>query len=85
MKKTQKQDQPKIFGFEWHQISDAQQGNSNALRLLIKAQETPEAMKQKIESEIAKFGLHVHKDVALAYGVTIPANYVLDGETYKPL
>lgn len=85
MKKSpQKQETTKIFGYEWEQIKDAQQGISNALRPLIRQQETPEAMKQKIESEIVKFGLHVHKDVALAFNVAIPANYVLDGDTYKP-
>ncbi|CAB4171877.1 hypothetical protein UFOVP930_27 [uncultured Caudovirales phage] len=74
----------KILGYEWEQIQRAQQGDKTALRGHIARRDTPEEMKRKLESEMARFGLHVHKDVAAAYNVTIPANYKLEGDTYKP-
>jgi hypothetical protein len=73
----------KVFGYEWDKIRRAQQGDNTALRGEVK-RDTPEELKIKIESEMKRFGLHVHKDVAEAYKITIPANYKLDGETYKP-
>ena len=74
----------KILGYEWEQIQRAQQGDNTALRGHIIRQDTPEEMKAKLESEMERFGLFVHKDVAEAYKVTIPANYTLDGDHYKP-
>ena len=74
----------KIFGYEWEQIQRAQQGDKTALGGYIVNRDTPEEMKRKLESEMARFGLHVNKDVADAYNVTIPASYKLDGDTYKP-
>ena len=73
-----------IFGRTWEQIRRAQQGDSRALHESTAKQDAPEEMKAKLESEMARFGLHVNKDVADAYNVTIPASYKLDGDTYKP-
>ena len=73
-----------IFGRTWEQIRRAQQGDSRALHESTAKQDTPKEMKAKLESEMARFGSHVHKDVADAYNVTIPVNYKLDGDTYKP-
>jgi hypothetical protein len=41
-------------------------------------------MKAKLESEMARFGSHIYKEVAEAYGVEIPSHYILDGDKYKP-
>ena len=74
----------KILGYEWEQIQRAQQGDKTALRGHITHHDTPEEMKAKLEREMERFGLFVHKDVAEAYSITIPEHYTLDGDHYKP-
>ena len=74
-----------IFGYEWDQIRRAQQGDSRALRHQLAKADTPAEMKTKLESEMKRFGSHVHRDVADAYKVEIPSGYQLDGDTWKPI
>ena len=74
----------KILGYEWEQIQRAQQGDNTALRGIVINPNTPEETKAKIERDMERFGIFVHKATAEAFAITIPEHYTLDGDHYKP-
>lgn len=65
----------KIFGYDWEQIKGAQQGKGLHKPL---PEIDPVAYRKQLVSDIERFQLPVHRDVAEAYGLEFPEGYVLE-------
>lgn len=73
--------QHEIFGHKWEDIKQAQQTGSSALSKPI-AKYDAASHKAKIEADVKKFKIPVHKDVVSQHGIELPHGYELEGDNH---
>lgn len=72
-----KQHYTKIFGYDWQDISDRQQGTYKPKLV------TSKFSLEQTYSDIEKFKIDVHQSIKLEYAIALPDGYKLVGEVWK--